>query len=308
MTPAPTLRTARTPTLDIAYEQTGPDDGTPVVLLHGFPYDGRQYDAVRDRLARPDRRVVVPYLRGFGPTRYRTPDVPRSGQQAALGRDVVDLLDALDIERAVLVGYDWGGRAACVAAALWPERVAGLFSAGGYVVQDIAWAAATPTSPDTAHAEWYQHYFNTALGRLGLAADRDGFCRLLWRLWSPGWQFTDAEYARTAAAFHNPDFVDTVVQSYRHRYGNAPGDPALEPLEVRLAAQPRIAAPTVVLHGMDDRVEPPAFTAGQERHFAGGYARAGLPGVGHCVPAEAPDAVVRAIEALLAGRASADAP
>ena len=172
---SPTLRTARTPALDVAYEQTGPDDGTPVVLLHGFPYDARQYDAVRDQLARPDRRLVVPYLRGFGPTRYRSPGVPRSGQQAALGKDVVDLLDALGVRQAVLVGYDWGGRAACVAAALWPERVAGLLSASGYAVQDIAKAASAPAPPEQAHAEWYQYYFNTTQGPLGHAADRAAF-------------------------------------------------------------------------------------------------------------------------------------
>ncbi len=303
-----TEHTVITASLEVSYEQTGPDSGDPILLLHGFPYDVRQYDAVRDQLAGPNRRILVPYLRGYGPTRYKTKEVFRSGQQAALGKDVIDLLDALGIRQAVLVGYDWGGRAACVAAALWPDRVSGLLSASGYAIQNIAKAASTPGSAKEEYALWYQSYFNTKRGRLGLEANRDEFCKFLWRLWSPTWRFTDEEYARTAVSFQNPDFVDTVIQSYRHRYANAPGDPALEELEVRLAQQPVIAAPTVALHGAEDQVEPSSTTEGQERHFIGPYNREILSGVGHCVPAEAPHSVSKAVESLLMLRTSSRSP
>lgn len=175
------IQTAETPTLQIAYEQTGPDTGEPVLLLHGFPYDVRQFDAVRDRIATERRRVIVPYSRGFGPTRYRLANFFRSGQQAALGNDVVDLLDALNITRAILVGFDWGSRAACVAAALWPERVRALVSVGGYTIQDIAKSAITPDSPDQEHRFWYQWYFQTRRGEAGLNQNRDEFCHLLIR-------------------------------------------------------------------------------------------------------------------------------
>ena len=299
-----TEHTVSTASLEVFYEQTGPDSGDPILLLHGFPYDVRQYDAVRDQLAKPNHRIVVPYLRGYGPTRYKTEDVFRSGQQAALGKDVIDLLDALGIQQAILVGYDWGGRAACVAAALWPERVSGLLSASGYAIQNIAKAASTPGSAKEEYALWYQSYFNTTRGRLGLEGNRNEFCKFLWRLWSPTWRFTDEEYVRTAASFQNPDFVETVIQSYRHRYANAPGDPSLEEWETKLAQQPFIAAPTIVLHGADDQVEPPATTEGQERRFTGSYERKILPGVGHCVPAEAPQAVSWAVESLLGRRES----
>lgn len=288
-----------TASLDIAYEQTGPDSGDAIVLLHGFPYDVRQYDAVRGELASSDRRIIVPYLRGYGPTRYKREQVFRSGQQAALGQDVIDLLDALGIQKAILVGYDWGGRAACVAAALWPERVRGLISANGYAIQNIAKARSTPLPPEKEYSLWYQNYFNTERGRIGLEKNRKEFCKFLWKLWSPTWRFTDEEYTRTAESFENPDFVETVIQSYRHRYANAPGDPMLDGLEARLALQPTIAAPTVVLQGAEDQIEPPSTTDNQEQHFTGGYDRRILAGVGHCPPAESPGTVSRTVAFLL---------
>ncbi len=293
------LRRVETGSLVIAYEQTGPDSGLPVVLLHGFPYDVRQYDGVCRLLARNERRLIVPYLRGFGPTRYRDAEVFRSGQQAALGKDLVDLLDALDIRSAVVAGYDWGGRAACVAAALRPERVGGLFSASAYAIQDIAKAATAPKPPQALYAHWYQSYFNTRQGELGLEADREALCRFLWQLWSPNWHFASDEFERTAESFANPDFVATVIHSYRHRYANAPGDPELERFEAQLADAPAIGVPAIALHGADDRVEPPASLEGHERHFTGYYERGVLDGVGHCVPAEAPAAVAGAIESLI---------
>ena len=288
------LRTARTPVLDIAYEETGPPGGAPVVLLHGFPYAPRAYDRVVPILAAAGRRCLVPYLRGYGPTRFRSDDTPRSGEQAALGQDLLQLLDALGIGRAVLAGYDWGGRAACVVAALWPERCAGLLSCTGYNIQDIA-AAARPLDPEQEHRLWYQFYFHSERGRAGLEADRRGIARLLWRLWSPNWGFGEATFAESARAFDNPDFVPVVIQSYRHRYGYAPGDPALAGIEARLAAQPRIGVPTIAPHGAGDGVGPLASSERHARHFSGPYERRVIPLAGHNLPQEAPEAFARAV-------------
>ncbi|MEI7713609.1 MAG: alpha/beta hydrolase [Rhodospirillales bacterium] len=289
---------ARTPSLDIAYEATGLEGGTPVVLLHGFPDDARAYDGCVGALASAGCRVLVPYLRGYGATRFRDAATPRSGQQAALGADLRDFLDALGIRKAILGGYDWGGRAACVVSALWPERVLGLVSINGYNIQDIA-ASLHPASAEQEMRHWYQWYFNTERGRIGLAENRHEICRLLWKLWSPNWQFSEAKYAATAVSFDNPDFVYVVVQSYRHRHMNAPGDPALEPIETLLAAQPAIAVPTIVLHGEADGVGPVAGSANAHRHFTGQYQRRTIPIAGHFLPHEAPDAVVRAVLDLL---------
>ncbi len=291
--------TVTTPSLHIAYEQTGPDSGEPVILLHGFPYDVRQYDEVRDLLANEHRRLIVPYLRGFGPTRYRSAETFRSGEQAALGKDVIDLLDALGIEKATLVGYDWGGRGACVAAALWPERVRALVSVGGYTIKNYGEWAITPQSPEQEHQLWYQWYFQTERGRIGLEQNRNEICQLLWRMWSPSWQFDAAYFETTARSFDNPDFVPTVIQSYRQRYGRAPGDPTLEKLEEQLAKKPKIAAPTIVLHGELDRVEPASSSEGQKGHFLNFYERRLLENTGHCPPKEAPALVSRAILDIL---------
>ncbi len=291
------MKAVRTPTLEIAYEESGPALGRPVVLLHGFPDDAHAYDQVAPPLADAGWRVIVPYLRGYGPTRFLDPRTPRSGQQAALGRDLVDLMDALGLERPVLAGYDWGGRAACIVAALWPQRVAGLVTIGGYNVQDIA-AAAMPASPATEHRRWYQWYFHTERGRAGLTANRAALCRLLWELWSPNYRFDDAIYQTTAASFDNPDFVDVVIQSYRHRYGAAPGDPALDGIEAQLAGQPPITVPTISLHGECDGVATPDREGREARHFAGPYRRLIIPVAGHFLPREAPEVVVQAIREI----------
>jgi len=291
--------TVATASLEIAYEQSGLASGLPIVLLHGFPYDVRQYDAVRSKLTTSGYRVLVPYLRGFGATRYRNQHVFRTGQQAALGKDVIDFLDALHISQAVLVGYDWGGRAACVAAALWPERILGIVSCSGYTIQEIAKDASTPASPAEVYRRWYTLYFDTEMGPPGLEQNRKEFCKLLWQLWSPTWQFSEAEYQRTALSFDNPDFVATVIHQYRHRYGNAQGDPAYQELEARLAEQPPIAVPMFILSGGKDGVEPPAPNDPRRDRFTGNYYRRILPEVGHCVPAEAPHEIVAAIAALL---------
>ncbi|MGI4861747.1 MAG: alpha/beta fold hydrolase [Janthinobacterium lividum] len=288
------LQHLSTPTLDIAFEESGAADGWPVVLLHGFPYDIHAYDEVAPRLVAQGARVIVPYLRGYGPTRFRSAHTPRSGQQAALGADLLALLDALRIEQALLGGYDWGGRAACVVAALQPARVRGLVSVNSYNIQDIAHANA-PKEPDAEYRLWYQYYFHGERGRQGLDAHRADFCRLLWQLWSPTWRFDDATYARTAQAFENPDFVDVVIHSYRHRFGLIAGDPALEDIERQLAAQPPITVPCVTLDGGADGVQGPKGTAEQAHHFTGRHAHRVIDGVGHNLPQEAPQAFADAI-------------
>jgi pimeloyl-ACP methyl ester carboxylesterase len=292
-----THRSVRTQTLEIAYTETGPADGPPVVLLHGFPDDIHAYDGVVGPLAANGWRVLVPWLRGYGPTRFLSSTTPRSGEQAVLGQDLLDFLDALSIPRAVLGGYDWGGRAACVVAALWPERCRALMSINGYNIQHIA-TALRPASADQEMRHWYQWYFNTARGIAGLAANRRDICKLLWRMWSPNWRFTDEQFDATAVSFDNPDFVDVVIHSYRHRHQNAAGDPAVAPVEARLARLPVITVPTIVLHGEADGVGPVTTSAGHAAHFTGSYERRTFPEVGHFLPNELPDAVVRAIEDL----------
>ena len=283
----------RTPSLEIACEISGPADGAPVILLHGWPYDPRTYDAMLAPLAAAGCRAIVPYLRGFGATRFLSSATPRSGQQAALGHDLIALMDALALPRAALVGYDWGGRAACIVAALWPQRVRCLVTGNGYNIQDIA-RSGVPASPEQEHRFWYQYYFHSERGRAGLAANRREFCRLIWRLWSPNWAFDEATFERTAPSFDNPDFVDVTIQSYRHRFGNAPGDPALEPIEQRLAARPTIAAPTIVLHGEANGVGPPETSAGHARFFTGPYQRRVIARAGHNLPQEVPEVVTAA--------------
>ncbi len=297
------LKRIRSGTLEIAYEESGPQNGMPVVLLHGFPYDPRAYDEVVPPLVAAGCRTIVPYLRGYGPTRFLSAETPRSGQQAALAKDLLDLLDALALPDAVLAGYDWGGRAACIVAALWPQRVRGLISGCGYNLQDIPGSVA-PADPEQEHRYWYQYYFHTERGRAGLTADRRAVCRLLWRLWSPNWRFDDMTFEPSAASFDNPDFVAVVIQSYRHRFGYAAGDPALEAIEQRLVVQPAIAVPTIVLHGAGDGVHPPEGSAAHGRHFTGPYRRIVIPVIGHNIPQEAPTAVVEAIRELVAGNAA----
>ena len=297
------LKRIRSGTLEIAYEESGPPNGMPVVLLHGFPYDPRAYDEVVPPLVAAGCRTIVPYLRGYGPTRFLSAETPRSGQQAALAKDLLDLLDALALPDAVLAGYDWGGRAACIVAALWPQRVRGLISGCGYNLQDIPGSVA-PADPEQEHRYWYQYYFHTERGRAGLTADRRAVCRLLWRLWSPNWRFDDMTFEPSAASFDNPDFVAVVIQSYRHRFGYAAGDPALEAIEQRLVVQPAIAVPTIVLHGAGDGVHPPEGSAAHGRHFTGPYRRIVIPAIGHNIPQEAPTAVVEAVRELVAGNAA----
>jgi pimeloyl-ACP methyl ester carboxylesterase len=289
---------ARTASLDIAYEESGAADGVPIFLMHGWPYDPRSYDEVIPPLVAAGARVIVPSLRGFGATRFLARETPRSGQQAALGNDLRELIDALGVDRAVLAGYDWGGRAACIVAALWPERVRGLVTVNGYAIQDIA-GAAEPQTPLQERRFWYQWYFQTERGRAGLERNRGALCRLLWELWSPHWSFDDATFARSAASFENEDFVAVTIHSYRHRYGNAAGDPKLEEIERRLSAKPKINVPTIALQGDADGVLPPEVSERHAALFSGPYQRRLLPRIGHNPPQEAPREFAGAVLELM---------
>jgi pimeloyl-ACP methyl ester carboxylesterase len=294
------LRTARTDTLEIAYEESGPASGSPVFLMHGFPDDVRTWDGTVPLLAQDGFRVIVPYLRGYGPTRFLKAETLRSGQQAALGHDLRALMDALGIERAGLAGYDWGGRACCVTAALWPERVIGLVSMGvGYNIQNIP-RALEPAPAAVEHLFWYQWYFNTERGRAGLAANRRDICKLLWRQWSPTWAFDEATFAATAASFDNPDFVDVVIQSYRHRQQNAPGDPVLRPLEQALTLQPKITVPTILMTGGASGLDGGRGSFERAAPMFTKLVRTeAVPNGGHLLPRQAPAEIARAVIELM---------
>jgi pimeloyl-ACP methyl ester carboxylesterase len=288
------LRTVEAGVLNVAFEDSGSPDGWPVLLLHGFPYDAHAYDAVTPILASAGARVIVPWLRGYGPTRFLSPETPRSGEQAALGKDLLDLMDALQLRSALLAGYDWGGRAACIVSALWPERVDGLVSQNSYNIQDIA-RSGQPQAPENEMRLWYQYYFHSERGRRGLAENRREFCRLLWRLWSPTWRFDDATFDRTADSFDNPDFVQVVIHSYRHRFGLVEGDPSLAPIERQLAAQPPITVPAMTLDGDADGVLALGGTAKHAPHFTGPHEHLVLRNGGHNLPQEMPEAFAAAI-------------
>jgi pimeloyl-ACP methyl ester carboxylesterase len=293
------LKTIRTSHLQIAYEEGGLATGRPVILLHGFPDDPRSWDSVVAPLTSAGFRTIVPYLRGFGPTRFLRVDTPRSGQQAALANDLHGLIDGLALQKPILAGYDWGARAACTTAVLWPEGVSALLSIGGYNIQDID-LDRNPADARQEQRMWYQWYFHTERGRAGLKRNCREICRLLWESWSLNWKFTDDLFEETARSFDNQDFVEVVIHSYRHRYGAAEGDPELEKLERRLAGRPRIGIPTVVLHGEGDGVHPVALSEGQEELFTAHYERKSVPLAGHFFPREAPEAVVEAIRRLSA--------
>lgn len=285
--------------LEIHYVEAGPADGDPVILLHGFPYDVRAFDSVSLRLAERGHRCLVPYLRGYGPTRFLGPKTMRSGQQAAIGADMLEFMNALSIKTAFLGGYDWGGRAACIVSALWPERVRGLVSCGqGYNVQDIAKAGDPAPAVEEARY-WYMYYFHTERGRAGWTKNRRDICLHLWSIWSPSWNFDDATWEASASSFDNPDFVDIVLHSYRHRFGGIPGDPRYDDIEARLAEQPKISVPTIVLQGRDDGVDPPVEGDFDRPNFTGFYDRRIIDGTGHNLPQEAPDAFSSAMLDLI---------
>lgn len=300
----PPVKTVRTGILEIGYHESGPAAGFPVFLLHGFPDDAHAYDGVAPALAQAGYRAFAVYLRGYGPTRFLDPAAPRTAEQAAIGQDILDLADALHLPRVALCGYDWGGRASCIAAALHPDRVRAAVLCGGYSIQNTI-TPGPPASPASVRNAWYQWYFNTEAGREGLTKNRRALCRYMWQEWSPTWTFTDAMYDRTAASFENPDFVDCVIHSYRHRNFNAPGEPRFAETERFLATRPQVQVPTIVLHGGADGFGKPApDTTAAERHaFPRLVARRVVAGAGHFVPHEQPDAVAAAlIEVLAASR------
>ncbi|GAA4372299.1 alpha/beta hydrolase [Agromyces bauzanensis] len=289
--------TVRTPVLEIAYEEAGPAGAPVAVLSHGFPYDVRAFDEVAGFLAASGVRVIAPYLRGYGPTRFADAATPRSGEQGALTQDLLDLLDALDIDRAVVGGYDWGGRAACIVAALHPERVAGLVTVGGYNIFDPA-LAQEPTRPEWERTYWYKYYFHSEAGRRGLERYRHELCELLWTTWSPEWTDAATAYRASAPSLENPDFVDVVIHSYRHRSGLVAGDPRYAAIEAAMYAQPPITVPTVVLESGADGLGGPSAAEDRE-HFTGPYTFRELPGIGHDPPQEAPREFADAVLSLI---------
>ncbi len=269
-----------------------------MLLLHGFPYSIASFAEVVPMLAARGCRVIVPYLRGHGSTRFLSAETPRSGQQGALGVDLIALMDALEIERAVLAGFDWGGRAACVAAALWPERCAGLVSVNSYLIQDIA-NAGIPLPPLIESGLWYQYYFQTERGRAGLAANRREIARTLWLRNSPNWRFSEATLDAHASAFDHPDYVEVVIHSYRHRLGLAEGYPQYRDVELRLAGLPAITVPTITMDGAADGVVPATDGKASASRFAGFRSHRVIEGAGHNLPEEAPRAFADAVWELV---------
>jgi len=288
------LRQADAGVLNIAYAENGPATGPVVILLHGWPYDIHTYVDVAPRLAARGYRVITPYLRGYGATRFLAADTVRNGQPAALALDVIALMDALKIDRAVLGGCDWGARTADIVAALWPERCKALVSVSGYLIGGQA-AGKVPLPPAAEFQWWYQFYFATERGRAGYEQNRREFARLIWRLASPKWAFDDAVFDRSAAAFDNPDHVAIVIHNYRWRQGLAEGEAKYDALEARLAQAPVITVPTITLEG-DANGAPHPDPAVYAKKFAGRYAHRLIGGgIGHNLPQEAPRAFAQAV-------------
>jgi pimeloyl-ACP methyl ester carboxylesterase len=290
----PSLRTALTDTLEIAYHDHGDPVGAVVLLLHGFPYDPSAFDAIVPALVEGGCRVIVPYLRGYGPTRFRDPNAFRGGEQAAIADDAVRLLDALGIDRAMVFGFDWGGRAGCVMGALWPDRLRGLVVVGGYLIQNIA-QATTPAPPAVEQAIWHQYFLASERGRNALVSNRKGLAAHFRKQWSPQWDGHEAALERAAPAFDNPDFVDVVVHSYAHRIGAAPGEPRYLAMEAALSAGPDIVVPTIVVQsgagGLGGGASP-KFKKLIDHRVA--------VGAGHNPAQETPEIVLKALRDLLA--------
>ncbi|WP_321848188.1 alpha/beta hydrolase [Burkholderia diffusa] len=280
--------------LNVGYADLGPKNGPVVFLLHGWPYDIYSYAEVAPLLTAAGYRVIVPYLRGYGSTTFRSADTVRNGQQAVTAVDIVALMDALKIDRAVFGGYDWGARTADIIAALWPQRVKALVSVSGYLIGSQE-ANRKPLPPQAEFQWWYQFYFTTERGALGYAANRDAFNKLIWQLASPKWQFSDETYARSAASFQNPDHVAVVIHNYRWRLGLAKGEAQYDDIERRLAAGPAITVPTITMEG-DANGAPHPEPAAYAKRFTGKYQHRTITGgIGHNLPQEAPQAFADAI-------------
>ena len=280
--------------LNTGYVEAGPADGPAVVLLHGWPYDIHSFADVTPALAAAGYRVIVPFVRGYGTTRFLSGGTPRNGQQAVLAADVIALMDGLEIEKAVLGGFDWGARSADVVAALWPDRCQALVSVSGYLIGSQA-ANEAPLPPRAEYTWWYQYYFATERGRAGYGTYRRDFSKLIWQLASPKWAFDDATFARSAAAFDNSDHVTIVIHNYRWRLGLAAGEPQYDGLERRLAGAPAIAVPTITLEG-DANGAPHLDASAYGHKFSGKYEHRVIEGgVGHNLPQEAPRAFAQAV-------------
>ena len=280
--------------LNIGYVDAGPADGPPVILLHGWPYDIHAFVEVVPLLVAKGYRVIVPHLRGHGTTLFRSADAPRNAQQAALGRDVIELMDALKIGKAIVAGFDWGARTACIVAALWPERCKALVSVSGYLIGSQAGNRA-PLPPKAEYQWWYQYYFATERGRDGYGKYRRDFSRLIWETASPKWHFDDATFDRSMASLDNPDHVAIVIHNYRWRLGLAEGEPAYDALEKTLATGPVIAVPTITMEG-DANGAPHPDPANYRAKFSGKYAHRTIGGgVGHNLPQEAPRDFAQAV-------------
>ena len=288
------LKQIVTSDLNVAYVEAGPPTGQPVLLLHGWPYDIRSYVDVAPVLAAAGYRVLIPYLRGYGATRFLSDATPRNGQQAALANDALEFLNALKIETALVAGYDWGARTACILAALWPERCRGLVSVSGYLIGSQA-ANAMPLPPRAELQWWYQFYFATERGREGYARYTKDFARLIWQLASPKWQFSDDTFARSAQAFENPDHVAVSIHNYRWRLKLAEGEARFDETERKLAAFPTIAVPTITMEG-DANGAPHPEPATYAKKFTGRYEHRLISGgIGHNLPQEAPQAFAQAV-------------
>lgn len=293
-TPFSDIRQIRAGTLDVGYVDVGPANGPVAVLLHGWPYDIHAFADVAPRLTAAGYRVIIPYLRGYGSTRFLSSDTPRNGQQAAIAADIIALMDALKIERAVIAGFDWGARTADIMAALWPERCVALVSVSGYLIGSQE-GNRKPLPPQAEFQWWYQFYFATERGAAGYAANRDGFNKLIWQLASPQWKFDDATYLRSARSFDNPDHVEIVIHNYRWRLALAEGEAQYDDLEKRLATMPKISVPTITLEG-DANGAPHPPPAAYAKQFTGKYEHRTITGgIGHNLPQEAPQAFADAV-------------
>ena len=279
--------------LNIGYAEAGPPDGPAVILLHGWPYDIHSYVDVAPLLAKAGYRVIVPYMRGFGTTRFLSSETFRNGQQSVCALDVIALMDALKIEKAILGAYDLGARSADIVAALWPQRCKALVSVSGYLITNLKAWREQPLPPQVEYAWWYQYYFATERGRAGYEANRHDFAKLIWKNVSPKWNFDDATFERTATAFENPDHVSIVIHNYRWRISLAPGEPQYDDLEKRLAETPVITVPTITIASDFDGAA--ADGTAYARLFSGKYAHRIFKGIGHNVPQEAPQAFAQAI-------------
>ena len=281
------LKSLKTDKLNISYFEIGNKNSIPVFLMHGFPYDIYAYKDVVEILKKHDLRIIVPYLRGFGPTKFLNKSLLRSGEQAALGKDLIDLMDGLNIKKAILAGYDWGGRAACIVAALYPQRCIGLISCNGYNIQNIKIDSITPDKPENEKNYWYQYFFHTKRGFNSLTKNRNDIIKFLWKTWSPTWKFSKKDFELSQESFQNPDFVDVVIHSYKHRYGLVDGDKSYSNIENKLSLTPKIKVPTITIDGLMNGVREPKREKNIKK-FTNLIKHKLLKNVGHNVPQESP--------------------